>query len=105
MARNLLPCVALSIALLGCGRAEQQAAAPKPPAIPVSQLVERKITDFVDFTGRTEAVQLVDIRPRVTGYLVKMPFREGSEVKEGELLFQVDPRPYQAQLDQAEGQV
>ena len=59
----------------------------------------------MDFTGRTEAVQSVDIRPRVTGYLVKMPFKEGSEVKAGDLLFVIDPRPYQAQLDQAQGQV
>jgi multidrug efflux system membrane fusion protein len=59
----------------------------------------------VDFTGRTEAVHSVDIRPRVTGYLVEMPFKEGAEVKAGDLLFVVDPRPYQAQLDQAQGQV
>ena len=47
----------------------------------------------------------MDIRARVSGYLVKMPFKEGAEVKEGELLFEVDPRPYQAQYDQADGQV
>ena len=63
------------------------------------------MTDYVDFTGRTDAVESVDIRPRVTGYLVQMPFREGDEVKNGDLLFVVDPRPYQAQLDQAEGLV
>jgi multidrug efflux system membrane fusion protein len=67
--------------------------------------VQRQITDFVDFTGRTEAVESVDIRPRTTGYLVKIPFKEGSEVKEGDLLFVIDQRPYQAQLDQASGQV
>ena len=76
-----------------------------PPAIPVSEIVERQITDFVDFTGRTEAIQLVDIRPRVTGYVIKQPFREGADVKKDDLLFEIDPRPYQAQLDQAEGQV
>ena len=59
----------------------------------------------MDFTGRTKAVQSVDIRPRVTGYLVEMPFKEGAEVKKGDLLFVVDPRPYKAQLDQAQGQV
>jgi multidrug efflux system membrane fusion protein len=97
--------IAFAAALVGCARRQPEAASPPPPVIPVSEIVEREITDYVDFTGRTEAIQLVDIRPRVTGYLVKMPFREGSEVKQGDLLFEVDPRPYQAQLDQAEGQV
>lgn len=91
--------------LAGCHRAPPEAAAAPPPAVPVSQPVEREVTDYVDFTGRTEAIELVDIRPRVTGYVVKSPFREGSEVKKGDLLFEIDPRPYQAQLDQAEGQV
>jgi multidrug efflux system membrane fusion protein len=75
------------------------------PAVPISHPLRRSVTDFVDFTGRTEAVHSVDIRPRSTGYLVKMPFEEGAEVKAGDLLFIVDPRPYQAQLDQAQGQV
>ena len=73
--------------------------------VPVGQPVQREVTDYVDFTGRTEAVYSVDIRPRVTGYLVQMPFEEGAEVKAGDLLFVVDPRPYKAQLDQAQGQV
>jgi multidrug efflux system membrane fusion protein len=73
--------------------------------VPVSHAVEEEVTDYVDFTGRTEAVQAVNIVARVTGYLVKMPFTEGSEVKEGELLFEIDPRPYQAQYDQALSQV
>jgi multidrug efflux system membrane fusion protein len=67
--------------------------------------VSRVVTDYVDFTGRTDAKESVDIRARVTGYLVKMPFREGAEVKKGQLLFVVDPRPYDAQFDQAQGQV
>ncbi len=75
------------------------------PVVPVSHPVERVVTDYVDFTGRTNAVQSVDIIARVTGYLVQMPFKEGSEVKAGDLLFQIDPRPYQAQYDQAKSQV
>jgi multidrug efflux system membrane fusion protein len=67
--------------------------------------VQRQVTDYVDFTGRTDAVEAVDVRARVTGYLVKLPFKEGAEVKKGDLLFEIDPRPYQAQLDQAEAQV
>src|SRR5205085_1103586 len=82
-----------------------QPAPPEPPAVPVSRPVSREVTDFVDFTGRTDAVQAVDVRARVTGYLVQLPFKEGAEVKKGDLLFEVDPRPYQAQFDQAQSQV
>src|SRR5271167_2711827 len=93
------------VASSGCERAPSEIAAPEAPAFPVSHPVSREVTDYVDFTGRTDAVQAVDVRARVTGYLVQMPFKEGAEVKKGDLLFEVDPRPYQAQLDQAEGQV
>jgi multidrug efflux system membrane fusion protein len=89
----------------GCQRSPSQVAPAAPPVLPVSAPVQREVTDYVDFTGRTDAVEAVDIRPRVTGYLTKMPFKEGAEVKTGDLLFEIDPRPYQAQLDQAEGQV
>jgi len=89
----------------GCARKPPQIAPSEDVKIPVSKPVVREVTDFVDFTGRTDAIQSVDIRPRTTGYLVKMPFEEGAEVKAGDLLFVIDPRPYQAQLDQAIGQV
>jgi multidrug efflux system membrane fusion protein len=89
----------------GCQGRPTPVAPPGPPAIPVSSPVEREVTDYVDFTGRTGAVQPVDIRPRVSGYLVKIPFKEGAMVKAGDLLFEIDPRPYKAQLDQAQGQV
>ena len=72
------------VALPGCEVAMPQPAPPEPPTIPVSQPVEREVTDIVDFTGRTDAVESVDIRARVTGYLVKMPFKEGAEVKAGD---------------------
>jgi membrane fusion protein, multidrug efflux system len=94
-----------AVVVTGCTRQPPRPAPVQPLAIPVSKPVSRMITDYVDFTGRTEAVQSVDIRPRTTGYLVKMPFTEGSDVKAGDLLFEIDPRPYQAQLDQAAGQV
>jgi multidrug efflux system membrane fusion protein len=89
----------------GCHGQPGQVAPPQAPAVPVSRPVRQEVTDYVDFTGRTDAVQAVNIEARVTGYLVKMPFKEGSEVKKDDLLFQIDPRPYQAQLDQAKGQV
>lgn len=89
----------------GCQRRATAIAPAELPAIPVSRPVRQDVTDHVDFTGRTAAIQSVDIRPRVTGYLVKMPFKEGANVKAGDLLFEIDPRPYQSQLDSAEGQV
>jgi multidrug efflux system membrane fusion protein len=89
----------------GCQGARGTVAPPEMTVVPVSRPIRRPVTDYVDFTGRTEAVYSADIRPRVTGYLVEMPFKEGAEVKKGDLLFVVDPRPYKAQLDYAQGQV
>ncbi len=89
----------------GCRRTPPQVAPHEAPVLPVSHPVEREVTDYVDFTGRTEAVKAVDIRPRVTGYLLQMPFREGAEVKTGDLLFEIDPGPYDAQVIQAQSQV
>jgi multidrug efflux system membrane fusion protein len=89
----------------GCDRARVQIAPPADPVVPVSQPIRREVTDYIEFTGRTDAIHSVEVRPRVTGYLVDMPFTEGEEVKKGDLLFVIDPRPYQAQLDQAQGQV
>lgn len=90
---------------IGCGQRPPQIAPAELPVVPVSRGVERVVTDYAEFTGRTNAVNSVDIRARVSGYLVKMPFKEGAEVHRGDLLFEVDPRPYQAQYDQAMGQV
>ena len=89
----------------GCRRAQPKGDQAEVPSVPVSHPVEREVTDFVDFTGRTDAVHSVNIVARVTGYLKKMPFREGAEVKVGDLLFEIDPAPYQAQYDQALSQV
>jgi multidrug efflux system membrane fusion protein len=80
----------------GCQKELPQAAAPMP-VVPISHPVERPVTDSLDFTGRTDAVHSVNIVARVTGYLVQMPFAEGAEVKKGDLLFQIDPQPYEAQ--------
>jgi multidrug efflux system membrane fusion protein len=93
------------LAAVGCRPPSGQVGPAESPALPVSKPVQRDVTDYADFTGRAAAVEAVDVRPRVTGYLVKHPFKEGMEVKKGELLFEIDPRPYQAQLHQAEGQV
>src|SRR5215471_10724123 len=101
----LLLAVFWLIANGGCQRPASQVAPAEPPVLPVSKPIQRAVTDYVDFTGRTDAVEAVDIRPRVTGFLLRAPFKEGSEVKKDDLLFEIDPRPYQAQLNQAKGQV
>ncbi len=110
--RKFLVSILLSVWLLavvgGCRPNAPAAASGQQGAlisVPVSQPVSRVVTDYADFTGQTNGVNAVDIRPRVSGYLVKMPFKEGAEVKAGDMLFEVDPRPYQAQYDQAVGQV
>ncbi len=99
----LIACVCACLA--GCTQKTAEIAPAEAPALPVSQPVKRQVTDFVDFTGRVEAEQSVNVVPRVTGYLLSTPFKEGAEVKKGDVLFKIDPRPYQAQYDQAEGQV
>jgi multidrug efflux system membrane fusion protein len=99
---SILPSICL---LSGCTAKSLEIAPSQPPAIPVSQPIERQVTDYVDFTGRIESPQAVSVVPRVTGYLASTNFREGAEVQKDDVLFEIDPRPYQAQYDQAEGQV
>jgi len=77
---------------------------PQPPSVVAATPLKRKIVDWDEFVGHFEAVDSVDIRPRVTGYLDSIAFRDGQIVHKGQLLFVIDPRPYQAALDQARGQ-
>jgi RND family efflux transporter MFP subunit len=78
---------------------------PPTPIVYAAKPLKRKIVDWDDFVGRFEAVNSVDVRPRVTGYLQSIEFRDGQIVQKGQLLFVIDPRPYQAVLDQARGQL
>lgn len=97
---------ALLISILGgCGGEQPPPpAAGAPPDVTVSQVVDREVADSMEFTGRTDAVESVDVRARVSGYLTEVHFTDGQEVREGDLLFQIDPRPFQAALQNAEGQ-
>jgi RND family efflux transporter MFP subunit len=89
----------------GCGR-EPPPSAPPLPAVSVAIPVPKEVTDYEDFTGNTDAVSKVDVRARVSGYLVKVNFKDGDDsIKEGDLLYEIDPRPFQADLDQANGNV
>lgn len=78
---------------------------PAETRVGVTQPIVREVTDHEDFTGRVDAMQRVELRPRVTGYIVKISYKPGTTVKEGDVLFEIDPRPYQAQYDQAMSQV
>jgi RND family efflux transporter MFP subunit len=77
-------------------------AAPKPPVVIVAKPVMDYVSDYEDFTGRTDAVFSVEIRARVSGFLDKVHFKDGDEVKEGDLLFEIDSRPYKANFDRTE---
>jgi multidrug efflux pump subunit AcrA (membrane-fusion protein) len=88
----------------GCQSQTPPAAEPML-AVPISHPVQRAVTDYVDFTGRTDAVQSLNVVARVTGYLVRLPFQEGAEVKKGDLLFEIEPEPYEAQVRLGEAEV
>src|SRR5579863_8029777 len=103
-ARSALAAVALLAGGVLAGCAAKAPAAPPPPAVVVAHPAQRTVVDWDDFLGQFEAVDSVDVRPRVTGYLQSVGFRDGELVRKGQVLFVIDPRPYQAILDQAKGQ-
>lgn len=78
---------------------------PPPPAVTVASAITRTTSDFSDFTGRLEGVESVDIRPRVSGYIQRVAFKEGSMVAKGDALFIIDPRQYQDDVARAEAEV
>ena len=94
-----------SAALAGCSRTVMQLPAPEPPAISVSYPVEWEVTDYAEFTGRLAAVDSVEVRAHVWGYLEKVNFEDGAIVQKGDVLFELDPRPYEAILAQAKAKV
>ncbi len=101
--RNLL--LGLCLGLAGCAQAPSGAPEAAPTPVTVSHPVERDVTDSADFTGRVAAVDSVEVRARVWGYLDRVNFKEGALVQKGDVLFELDARPYQAMLDQAKAKV
>src|SRR5260221_7698144 len=86
----------------GCtDKTQAKQATAKPPEVYFTVPVYKEVSESEEFTGRTESDHSVDMRARVTGYLDKVNFKDGAEVKLGEVLFEVDPRLYQAELDRA----
>lgn len=95
---------ATSLLLIGCG-ASVESAAPSAPQVTVAHPLSTQVTEWDEYTGRFEAIDSVDVRARVSGYLVSIHFRDGAIVAPGDLLFVIDPRPYQAALDAARADV
>lgn len=93
------------ISMTGCEKAKPPVVKPPDLNVSVTRPVVREIKDIDEFTGRTEAVGFVEVRARVGGYLQKVAFKEGSEVKAGDLLFEIDPRPFQAEVDRAQAKL
>src|SRR5437899_6264492 len=91
--------------LAGCARSAAEVPADASTPISVSYPIEREVTDYADYTGRTAAVDSVEVRAHVWGYLEKVNFKEGAIVQKGDVLFELDPRPYQALLTQAKAKV
>jgi multidrug efflux system membrane fusion protein len=109
--RNVTPRGILALALVtlaglnaGCSSSAQPKA-PTPVEVSVAEVICKQIGESDEFTGRLEAVHAVEVRPRVSGYLQSVHFKEGEIVGEGDLLFQIDPRPFQAEVDRLKGEL
>ncbi|WP_284070443.1 efflux RND transporter periplasmic adaptor subunit [Serratia marcescens] len=93
--------VSIAFAVAGCNDSAPSATAPPPPAVPVAEVLVRPVTPFVEFSGSLTAVQRVELRPRVAGYIQAVNVPEGRVIEKGHPLFRIDPRPFQAALDAA----
>lgn len=106
MAAHRLTALALTTVIVGCSAsATMRPQGPPPPAVEVTPVVFRSLHEWDDFTGRLEAIQSVEVRPRVGGYVDAALLPEGAHVRKGQLLFQIDPRPFQAEVDRAAAQL
>jgi multidrug efflux system membrane fusion protein len=107
--RAALPALLLAamtaLAATGCSSDASPAAGPPPPEVSVASVLSRTVGQWDDFTGRVAAVESVELRPRISGYVQRVAYAEGQEVRKGDLLFVVDPRPYQAALDRAQAEL
>ncbi len=99
--RKLAMLLALATLVASCGERQQQGGGPPPPAVTVAKPIKRTVVDYDEYVGRFAAINSVEIRARVSGYLDKLHFKDGQVVKQGDLLFTIDKRPFQNTLDQA----
>lgn len=104
--RALAVMLILAILMAGAACGEKAAfAPPPPPKVTVSQPVKKPVTDFLEFTGNTQAINTVQLKARVEGYLEKVFFKDGDRVKKGQLLFLIQQNTYEAKLQQAEAEI
>jgi len=104
--RNLVPlALLLAVGLSGCSDKPPPPAAAGAPPVTVAQPTKRTVTDWDEFTGRFEAVEEVQIRARVGGFVTSVEFRDGAFVNTGDLLYVIDSRPFEAVAEQADGQL
>ncbi len=97
---------ATAILISGCSaQVAAQNGPPPAPQVSVAQVISRSITEFDELTGHFEAVQRVELRPRVSGYIASINFTQGREIKKGEVLVVIDPRPYEADLKRAQAEL
>jgi multidrug efflux system membrane fusion protein len=94
----------LAVISAGCSSSAQPKA-PAPAEVSVAEVICKQLGDSDEFTGRLEPVNSVEVRPRVSGYLQSVHFKEGAIVRQGDLLFQIDPRPFQAEVDRLKGEL
>ncbi|HLT43922.1 MAG TPA: efflux RND transporter periplasmic adaptor subunit [Luteimonas sp.] len=104
-ARLLPVLLAAAIAAACSSNASPGDAAPPPPEVSVANVVERSVHQWDDFTGRITAVETVELRPRVSGYVQRVAYEEGQLLAKGDVMFEIDPRPYRAALDRAEAEL
>jgi RND family efflux transporter MFP subunit len=95
----------LLLLLTACTQQSSPPPATPPPKVTVSQPLSREVTEWEEYTGRLDAVESVEVRARVSGYLQSVNFKDGGIVKKGDLLFVIDPRPYQAELQRAKAEL
>jgi len=100
-ARKFAVLLAIATLVASCSEQQQHAGAPPPPAVTVAKPVKRTVVDYDEYVGRFTAINAVEVRARVSGYLDKVHFKDGQIVKQGDLLFTIDKRPFQNSLDQA----
>ena len=91
----------IAAALAACSGSGEQPASPPPPPVTVAKPLVQNITEWDEYTGRFDATEAVEVRARVSGYLEKVNFDDGQMVNKGDILFEIDPRPYQHAVDQA----
>ena len=93
------------LVMSACGKTPEVAQAPGAPKVTVAQVLQQPVNEWDEFTGRLEAPETVEVRPRVSGQIDLVAFTEGALVNKGDLLFQIDPRPFQAEVRRLEAQV